>query len=115
MSGVTTTLGVDAVTTSQKEADEKRGREIRKQEEERGKQLRLADERCRKGRPLPTDTCAPESPVSRFVERILENLYVNFSGATLEGLEALPDQEAASRVRQQLDEIARRRVLEEGE
>ena len=53
--------------------------------------------------------------VSRFVERILENLYVNFSGATLEGLEALPDQEAATRVRQQLDEIARRRALEEGE
>ena len=50
--------GVDAVTTSQKEADEKRGREIRKQEEERGKQLRLAEERCRKGRPLPTDQCA---------------------------------------------------------
>jgi hypothetical protein len=49
--------GVDAVTTSQKEADEKRGREIRKQEEERGKQLRLAEDRCRKGRPLPTDTC----------------------------------------------------------
>ena len=33
--------GVDAATTSQKEADEKRGRQIRKQEEERGKQLRL--------------------------------------------------------------------------
>lgn len=49
--------GVDAVTTSQKEADEKRGREIRKQEEERGKQLRLAQDRCRKGRPLPTDDC----------------------------------------------------------
>jgi len=49
--------GVDAVTTSQKEADEKRGREIRKQEEERGKQLRLAEERCRKGKALPTDTC----------------------------------------------------------
>ncbi len=53
--------------------------------------------------------------VSRFVGRILEDLYVNFSGATLEGLDALPDQEAASRVRQQLDEIARRRALEEGE
>jgi len=50
--------GVDAVTTSQSEADEKRGREIRKAEEERGKQLRLAEERCRKGRPLPTDNCA---------------------------------------------------------
>ncbi|MEO7750349.1 MAG: hypothetical protein ABIS09_03400 [Sphingomicrobium sp.] len=51
--------GVDAVTTSQKEADEKRGREIRKQEEERGRQLRLADERCRKGRPLARDDCRP--------------------------------------------------------
>jgi hypothetical protein len=50
--------GVDAVTTSQKEADEKRGRELRKQEEERGKQLRLAQQRCRKGKPLPTDDCA---------------------------------------------------------
>jgi len=50
--------GVDAVTTSQAEADQKRGREIRKQEEEQGKQLRLAQERCRKGRPLPTDNCA---------------------------------------------------------
>jgi len=50
--------GVDAVTTSQKEADEKRGREFRKQDEERGKQVRLSQERCRKGRPLPTDDCA---------------------------------------------------------
>ena len=55
--------GVDAATTSQKEADEKRGRELRKQDEERGKQLRMAQERCRKGRPLPTDTCA--APVQR--------------------------------------------------
>ena len=31
--------GVDAVTTSQKEADQKRGREMRKAEEERGKQV----------------------------------------------------------------------------
>ncbi len=49
--------GVDAATTSQKEADEKRGRELRKQDEERGKQARLAEERCRKGKPLPTDPC----------------------------------------------------------
>ena len=53
--------GVDAVTTSQKEADEKRGRELRKQEEERGKQYRLAQERCRKGRALPADDCVPVS------------------------------------------------------
>jgi hypothetical protein len=50
--------GVDAATTSQKEADEKRGREIRKQEEERGRQWRLAYDRCRKGQALPTDNCA---------------------------------------------------------
>lgn len=50
--------GVDAATTSQSEADEKRGREIRKAEEERGKQLRLLEERCRKGKPLPTDDCS---------------------------------------------------------
>lgn len=49
--------GVDAATTSQSEADEKRGREARKQDEERGKQARQMAERCRKGRPLPTDTC----------------------------------------------------------
>ena len=50
--------GVDAATTSQAEADQKRGRELRKQEEERGRQWRLAWERCRKGKPLPTDDCA---------------------------------------------------------
>jgi hypothetical protein len=49
--------GVDAATTSQSEADQKRGRELRKQDEERGKQARAMAERCRKGRPLPTDTC----------------------------------------------------------
>ena len=50
--------GVDAVTTSQKEADEKRGRELRKQDEERGKLVRMAQERCRKGKALPSDDCA---------------------------------------------------------
>ena len=50
--------GADAATTSQSEADENRGRALRKQDEERGRQLRLAQERCRKGRPLPTDPCA---------------------------------------------------------
>jgi hypothetical protein len=50
--------GVDAVTTSQSEADQKRGREIRKQEEERGRQLRELESRCRKGKPLPTDNCS---------------------------------------------------------
>lgn len=54
--------GVDAATTSQSEADEKRGREPRKAEEERGRQLRLLEERCRKGKPLPTDDCTSFQP-----------------------------------------------------
>ena len=49
--------GVDAATTSQSEADQKRGRELRKQEEERGRLAREMAERCRKGRALPTDDC----------------------------------------------------------
>ncbi len=49
--------GVDAATTSQAEADQKRGREMRRQDEERGKQLRMAQARCRKGKALPTDNC----------------------------------------------------------
>ena len=53
--------------------------------------------------------------VSRFVGRILEDLFVNFSGATREGLDALPDQQAADRARMLLDEIARCRAAEEGE
>ena len=40
--------GVDAVTTSQSEADEKRGRELRR-----------AEARCRKGKPRPEDDCSP--------------------------------------------------------
>ena len=54
--------GVDAATTSQSEADEKRGREIRKAEEQRGRELRLAEERCRKGKALPTDKCSAYLP-----------------------------------------------------
>ena len=54
--------GVDAVTTSQSEADERRGRELRKQDEERGRQARAMQYRCSKGRPLPTDICQPVQP-----------------------------------------------------
>lgn len=50
--------GVDAATTSQSEADEKRGRDLRRQDEERGRQAKAMAERCRKGRPIPTDICA---------------------------------------------------------
>jgi len=49
--------GVDAATTSQSERDEKRGRELRKQEEARGRLARQMAERCRKGRAIPTDDC----------------------------------------------------------
>ena len=54
--------GVDAVTTSQAEADQKRGREIRKLEEERGRQIRQSEDRCRRGRALPTDDCTSFRP-----------------------------------------------------
>jgi isocitrate lyase len=54
--------GVDAVTTSQAEADEKRGRELRKEDERRGKEARAMAERCKNGRPLPTDTCPQAAP-----------------------------------------------------
>ncbi|QDP19327.1 hypothetical protein [Sphingomonas xanthus] len=54
--------GVDAVTTSQSEADEKRGRQLRKAEEKAGREARLRDDRCHKGRPLPTDRCSHLPP-----------------------------------------------------
>jgi len=54
--------GVDAVTTSQAEADQKRGRELRQEEERRGREARQLAERCRKGRPLPTDDCTAATP-----------------------------------------------------
>jgi hypothetical protein len=50
--------GVDAVTTSQSEADEKRGRQLRKEEERRGREARRVADRCRKGKALPTDDCS---------------------------------------------------------
>jgi superfamily II DNA or RNA helicase len=54
--------GVDAVTTSRSEKDQKLGRQMRKQDEERGKQYRLAYDRCRKGKPQPTDDCSAFQP-----------------------------------------------------
>ena len=54
--------GVDMATTSQAEADQKRGREIRKEEEKRGREARQMADRCKKGRALPTDMCATPQP-----------------------------------------------------
>ena len=50
--------GVDAATTSQSEADEKRGRALRKADVERGRQLRQLHDRCRSGKALPADDCS---------------------------------------------------------
>ena len=50
--------GVDLATTSQSEADENRGREIRKAEEKAGKEARAREKRCREGKPLPADDCS---------------------------------------------------------
>jgi len=55
--------GVDAVTTSQSERDQKAGRALRKQDEQRGRLYREMLERCRKGRPLPTDSCVQQPRV----------------------------------------------------
>lgn len=64
---------------------------------------------------LYAPTLTQDEFVSRFVGHILENLLVSFSGATLESLNALPDQQAATRARTLLEEIARRRAAEETE
>ena len=53
--------GVDAATTSQSEADEKRGRELRKAEERAGKEAREREEACRKALKRG-EPCAPEQP-----------------------------------------------------
>jgi hypothetical protein len=54
--------GVDAVTTSQSEADEKRGRQVREEEQRLGIERRKLEERCRRGRPLPQDDCGSVRP-----------------------------------------------------
>lgn len=55
--------GVDAATTSQSEADEKRGRELRKAEEEAGKRDRRWTAQCRRaqarGEPCPPRPVPP--------------------------------------------------------
>jgi len=45
--------GVDAATTSQSEADEKRGRELRKAEERRGREAREAEEAAKRAAEQP--------------------------------------------------------------
>jgi hypothetical protein len=54
---------VDLATTSQSEADEKRGRELRKSEEKAGRETREAEKRCKKlaarGEPCPAQPVTP--------------------------------------------------------
>jgi len=59
--------GVDAVTVSQSEADEKRGRAIREHEECLGKEARRADKQGRE--PDPEKCPKPETPRDRERER----------------------------------------------
>ena len=54
-----------------------------------------------------------EEFISRFVEHMLENLLVNFAGATRDGIAALADPQAAATAQQLLEQIARRRAEEE--
>ena len=58
--------GVDLTTTSQSEADEKRGRALRQAEEEAGKRQRLWAEQCRKsqarGEPCLPPPVAAKAP-----------------------------------------------------
>jgi hypothetical protein len=54
--------GLDAVTTSQAEADQNRGREIREQEERLGRERRKLGERCRAGKARPHDDCSTVNP-----------------------------------------------------
>ncbi|HEV2659913.1 MAG TPA: BlaI/MecI/CopY family transcriptional regulator [Ktedonobacteraceae bacterium] len=58
-------------------------------------------------------SCTQQEFVSQFVGRILEDLFVDFSGATLEAITALPDHQAAAHARRLLDEINQRRKEEE--
>jgi len=52
--------GVDAATISQSEADQKRGREVRKAEEKAGREARDAAKRC-KAAEQRGETCPPPS------------------------------------------------------
>lgn len=66
--------GVDLATTSQSEADENRGRELRKREEKLGKlerQWRKLDEQCTKGK---ADACRKRDEIGVEIDAILPTL-----------------------------------------
>ena len=53
--------------------------------------------------------------VSLFIGRILEDLFLSFSGSVLDGIETIKDPQTAFQVRQLFDEVSRRRAEEEAE
>ena len=53
--------------------------------------------------------------VSLFIGRILEDLFLSFSGSVLEGIETIKDPHTAFQARQLFDEISRKRAEEEAE
>lgn len=60
-----------------------------------------------------TPTLTEQEFISRFVRLILQDLFISFSDATLEGLDALSMREEAARAHEYLSEITRRRQQEE--
>lgn len=58
-------------------------------------------------------TLTEEEFVARFVDHLLEDLLVNFSGVALQRLATQPNTETTERAQRLLDQIARRRVAEE--
>ncbi len=53
--------------------------------------------------------------ISRFIGRILEDLFVSFADATRQEINTLSGREAAVRAEQLVDDIAQRRAIEEAE
>jgi predicted transcriptional regulator len=62
---------------------------------------------------LYTPTLTEQEFISRFVRLILQDLFISFSDATLEGLDALSMRDEAAHAREYLSEIMRRRQEEE--
>lgn len=59
-------------------------------------------------------TCSEQEFISGFVGRILEDLFVSFSGSFAEGIQTMKDPQAASEARRLLEELTARRQEEEG-
>jgi uncharacterized lipoprotein YajG len=67
--------GVDLATTSQSEADEKRGRAVRKREERLGQLDRLRDEKRQKCSKGNDDACAEVPVITSEINRLLSEPY----------------------------------------